>query len=139
MNTTKNCIKQLLIENNRLTGKNLAVGRYTLIFLKFDRRIDIEVVKGRKWINDDIIDNNTIYKVNKKINNLVTLGEIKANVVENHIQYDIELITNGESLPSDLRVHLFAKNYIDSENNEFFTCSNANKCIPNNIEYLNIK
>ena len=74
-----------MIENNRLTGKNLAVGRYTLIFLKFDRRIDIEVVKGRKWINDDIIDNNTIYKVNKKINNLVTLGEIKANVVENHV------------------------------------------------------
>ena len=76
MNTTKNCIKQLLIENNRLTGKNLAVGRYTLIFLKFDRRIDIEVVKGRKWINDDIIDNNTIYKVNKKINNWVDISKV---------------------------------------------------------------
>jgi hypothetical protein len=44
------------------------------------------VIKGRKWINDDIIDNNnTIFKVNKNLNSLVTLGEIRAEVKENKV------------------------------------------------------
>ena len=41
----------------------------------------------------------------------------------------IELL-GAKELPKGTRLHVFAKNYIDSENSELFSCSQS-KCIPN--------
>lgn len=44
--------------------------------------MDIEVVKGTKWIGDDLIDENrTIYKVRKDRNHMM-LGEITSSKLE---------------------------------------------------------
>lgn len=59
------------------------MGKYTLILLRLDKRINITVVKGKNWIADKIIDDkNTIYSTNKNKNNFVALGDITTTVNE---------------------------------------------------------
>jgi len=64
----------------------LKAGKYTLILLRLDRRIDLVVVKGKDWIGDKLIDqNNLIYNVKNKTQNFISLGDISAQVKENQV------------------------------------------------------
>lgn len=89
---TKNCIDSIKLADNRLVTEKLENGKYTLILLRLDRRIDIEVIKGKNWINSSIIDdNNVVYETDNKDRKFVALGEIKASVVQDKVQYSIEI------------------------------------------------
>ena len=56
MKVIRNCYTELKVTDSTMTVDKLLKGRYTLILLRLDRKVEIEVVKGRKWINDDLID-----------------------------------------------------------------------------------
>lgn len=56
MKLVRNCYAELKITDKTITVDKLVKGRYTLILLRLDRKVEIEVVKGRKWINYDLID-----------------------------------------------------------------------------------
>lgn len=89
---TKNCIDSIKLADNKLVTEKLENGKYTLILLRLDRRIDIEVIKGKNWINSSIIDdNNVVYETDNKDRKFVALGEIKASVVQDKVQYSIEI------------------------------------------------
>ncbi len=71
---------------------------------------------------------NTIYKLDKK-REYLSLGPLTAQPKEDGVDCQIELL-GAKELPKGTRLHVFAKNYIDSENSELFSCSQS-KCIPN--------
>ena len=77
LNNATNCMNNLQISNNKVSCLNLEKGKYVLILLRLDRRVDFEVVKGETWIGGDIIDEDrTIYKVQKERNQIM-LGDIQ--------------------------------------------------------------
>jgi hypothetical protein len=107
----------------------LATGKYTLILLRFNRKIDIEVIRGKPWIGGKIINEQHVaYGLNNKPQNLLTLGDIKAEAKEDHVEYSIDILSAGDTMPGDLRVHIFAKNYIDSELPSALNCENRVCC-----------
>ena len=66
------------LSEKEVKAEGLKLGHYVLILLRLDRRIDVEVVKGKPWIGGDLIDDeNTIYKV-KKQKRYLMLGDLKA-------------------------------------------------------------
>ena len=67
LRTYTNCIDKLKLSDNTLETAKLGLGKYTLILLRLDKRIDIEVIKGKKWIGNELIDeDNRIYKMRKE-------------------------------------------------------------------------
>ena len=73
------------LSNDRLLIENLQLGSYTLILLRYNRKIQISVLKAKIWNKNKLIDgNNTIYALNKK-NDYISLGEIIAETKEDHI------------------------------------------------------
>jgi len=68
----------LKLNEKEVRAEGLKLGHYVLILLRLERRIYVEVVKGKKWIDGDLIDDeNTIYKVRKQKQYLM-LGDLKA-------------------------------------------------------------
>lgn len=110
-----NRLSDVKLTKEKLSLSKLGVGKYTLILLRFNRKIDVEVIAGRPWIGGKIInDQHVAFGLNNKPQNLLSLADIKAETKDDHIEYSIDILSAGEALPSDLRVHIFAKNYIDS-------------------------
>jgi hypothetical protein len=51
-----------------LSIDKLAVGKYTLILLRFNRKIDIEVIRGKQWIGGKIInEDKMVFNPNNKL------------------------------------------------------------------------
>ena len=97
--------------------------------MRFNRKIDIEVISGKPWIGGKIISEQKVaYGLNNKPHNLLSLGDIKAEAKEDHVEYSIDILSAGETLPGDLRVHIFAKNYIDSELPSALNCESRVYC-----------
>lgn len=79
-------------------------------------------MRGRDWIDGKIIDeNNHAYKLNRDSSELISLGDIHAEHKDDTIEYSIDIL-GAENLPSDLRAHIFAKNYLDSELPSLVSC-----------------
>ncbi len=73
------------LSNDRLLIENLQLGSYTLILLRYSRKIQISVLKAKIWNKNKLIDgNNTIYALKKK-NDYISLGEIITETKEDHI------------------------------------------------------
>jgi hypothetical protein len=73
------------LSHDRLLIENLQLGSYTLILLRYNRKIQISVLKAKIWNKNKLIDgNNTIYALKKK-NDYISLGEIIAETKEDHI------------------------------------------------------
>lgn len=103
------------LTKDKLTIENLEVGNYTLILLRFNKKIDLEVIQGKEWQDDQIItENNEVYKISESYTDFLGLGDIKAETKGDKIEYSIDILSSKEELSKDLRVHIFAKNYIDS-------------------------
>lgn len=91
------------------------MGNYTLILLRFNKKIDLEVIQGKEWQDGQIItENNEVYKISDSYTDFLGLGDIAAETKEDNVEYSIDILSSKEELPKDLRVHIFAKNYIDS-------------------------
>ncbi len=94
------------------------MGSYTLILLRYNRKIQISVLKAKKWNKNKLIDDNNMIYALKNKNEYISLGELKTETKEDHIECSVSVNTSNEELPQDLRIHIFAKNYIDSSNIE---------------------
>lgn len=70
-NTIKLSKDSLLIEN-------LQIGSYTLILLRYNRKIQISVLKAKKWNKNKLIDDNNMIYALKKKNDYISLGELTA-------------------------------------------------------------
>ncbi len=70
-NTIKLSKDSLLIEN-------LQIGSYTLILLRYNRKIHISVLKAKKWNKNKLIDDNNMIYALKKKNDYISLGELTA-------------------------------------------------------------
>lgn len=107
------------LTKDKLTIDNLEVGNYTLILLRFNKKIELEVIQGKEWQDDQIItENNEVYKISDSYTDFLGLGDIAAETKGDNVEYSINILSSKEELPKDLRAHIFAKNYIDSENAE---------------------
>lgn len=120
--------KTIKLSKDKLLIENLQLGSYTLILLRYNRKIQISVLKAKKWNKNKLIDeNNMIYGL-KKNNEYISLGELTAETKEDHIECSLLVNTSNEELPQDLRIHVFAKNYIDSSNIEIVNLENRIYC-----------
>ena len=96
LGNSSNCAEQLQLSANRLLCENLKVGKYVLILLRLEKRVDLEVVKGENWIEGDLIDEKgTIYKVRKDKNHLM-LGELNAVQKEDgSLDCQVEIVSSS--------------------------------------------
>jgi len=54
----------------------LKSGKYVLILLRLEKRIEIEVLRGRKWMNGIIDKNNKVFEISNNQKSFISLGEI---------------------------------------------------------------
>lgn len=73
------------LSKDRLLIENLQLGSYTLILLRYNRKIQISVLKAKIWNKNKLIDSNNMIYALKKKNDYISLGEIIAETKEDHI------------------------------------------------------
>ena len=75
---TTNVIKQISIDDNILKVKDLKEGKYTLMFLRWERRVDLEVIKGKEWMRNKIKGKDgRVYNLNGRKKEWMLIGDLK--------------------------------------------------------------
>lgn len=136
----RDCLGHITYQNNRIVIKGLSQGTYNLLVKSVGHEVQIEVIKGKYWKENNnyiinAIDNSFSELTNSESSNIQILGVTQAapaskkdNAVDLHVKVMLPLNKDVKGVMDMIRVHVFGLNYCTTDPSQFANNLLAIKC-----------